>query len=149
MALWGSKNDQQDNGDAAPSNEGDSRQSHEQEPTERTRLLQQRPPPPHNDGYLDPDDPAVGLNYRIVTLPTDEKPGLPVQPVDCPLPSIFHRFVPGHHVPLVGLVAGIDIRVAVRISLSEYQIVHANMNRCIDPGCTLGALASSISLTPP
>ena len=33
----------------------------EDAPTERTRLLQQRPPPPRADGYLDPDDPAVCL----------------------------------------------------------------------------------------
>ena len=29
------------------------------EPDERTRLLPQQRRPPHQDGYLDPDDPAV------------------------------------------------------------------------------------------
>ena len=30
------------------------------EPTERTRLLDRPMPPPNADGYLNPDDPAVG-----------------------------------------------------------------------------------------
>jgi hypothetical protein len=63
MTLWGkSKKDDQDEDAPATNGEG-SRRSHE-EPTERTRLLQERPPPVRNDGYLDPDDPAV----RLLTL---------------------------------------------------------------------------------
>jgi hypothetical protein len=31
------------------------------EPNERDRLLPRNPGPPHRDGYLDPDDPAVGV----------------------------------------------------------------------------------------
>lgn len=61
VSLWGSKNDGEDreDGDATPTNGEESRQhSHRQsggrDPDERTRLL-----PPHNDGFLDPDDPAV------------------------------------------------------------------------------------------
>jgi hypothetical protein len=69
MSLWGTKkdNDGEDevlrvNGegeaaDAAP------RTSHEdarREPNERDRLLgAHHNNPPHSDGYLDPDDPAV------------------------------------------------------------------------------------------
>ncbi|KAL8714921.1 MAG: hypothetical protein Q9220_001434 [cf. Caloplaca sp. 1 TL-2023] len=57
VSLWGSKN-----GDEQPQTENDdvdhesSRQPsrHGRDPDERTRLL-----PPRNDGYLDPDDPAV------------------------------------------------------------------------------------------
>ena len=73
MSLWGTKKDNDDevehlhvNGDsevdAAP------RSSHEdarprssrsrREPNERDRLLGAHNPP-HSDGYLDPDDPAV------------------------------------------------------------------------------------------
>ncbi|KAI4116003.1 MAG: hypothetical protein LQ345_003504 [Seirophora villosa] len=56
VSLWGSKNgnDQQHGDDSA--NEDNSRQPSRQgrEADERTRLL-----PPRNDGYLDPDDPAV------------------------------------------------------------------------------------------
>ncbi|KAI9662435.1 MAG: hypothetical protein M1821_008602 [Bathelium mastoideum] len=45
----------EDDSRASPSHRYDSR-----EPDERTRLLpQQRRPRPHQDGYLDPDDPAV------------------------------------------------------------------------------------------
>lgn len=56
VSLWGSKDGgerQHENGD---DNEEDTRQQHRQsrEADERTRLL-----PPNNDGYLDPDDPAV------------------------------------------------------------------------------------------
>lgn len=32
------------------------------EPTERDRLLPANPRPPHADGYLDPDDPAVSVD---------------------------------------------------------------------------------------
>ncbi|KAL8674058.1 MAG: hypothetical protein Q9168_001545 [Polycauliona sp. 1 TL-2023] len=57
VSLWGSKNGdaQQVDGDSAD-DEGNSQQQPRQsrEATERTRLL-----PPQNDGYLDPDDPAV------------------------------------------------------------------------------------------
>ncbi|KIW04156.1 uncharacterized protein PV09_04963 [Verruconis gallopava] len=65
MAIWGSKkNDLR--GDVATTNGESSRPSHE-EPTERTRLLQERPPPVRHDGYLDPDDPAVSP-YNLWTV---------------------------------------------------------------------------------
>jgi len=59
VSLWGSKNGEERNdGDETEQDGGDSRQqtrhSGGPEPDERTRLL-----PPRNDGFLDPDDPAV------------------------------------------------------------------------------------------
>jgi len=69
MAIWGSKKDTAQNGDDAPAtHEEESRRSFEgEEPTERTRLIQQRPPPVQRDGYLDPDDPAVSP-YNLWTV---------------------------------------------------------------------------------
>ena len=71
VSLWGSKNgeDQNDGDDHAsiegddarqPARHGDGRRG--RNPDERTRLL-----PPRNDGYLDPDDPAVGTPVILVT----------------------------------------------------------------------------------
>ena len=59
VSLWASKNgeeraetdDAEENGDHGNQ---DTRRSGGRDPDERTRLL-----PPRNDGYLDPDDPAV------------------------------------------------------------------------------------------
>ena len=70
MSLWGSKkttdeNDQDhaegaENGEAGGDMSRSSQDSRRREPTERDRLLpSQHRPPPHADGYLDPDDPAV------------------------------------------------------------------------------------------
>lgn len=70
-SLWGSKKkdddaeheDEQQNGGESGSmarRSGESRR----EPTERDRLLPSNPRPPHNDGYLDPDDPAVSRISR-------------------------------------------------------------------------------------
>jgi hypothetical protein len=60
VSLWGSKKSDgqrgQEGGSASNGNGHDRR-----EPDENTRLLQSRPPPPHSDGYLDPDDPAVNI----------------------------------------------------------------------------------------
>jgi len=73
MSLWGTKKkDDNDNGDQPPQ---DGQVDHEneqegmpvqradgtrrREPNERDRLLPAQPRPPHADGYLDPDDPAV------------------------------------------------------------------------------------------
>jgi hypothetical protein len=56
--LWGSK---KSNGQPGDEGEGGDRprSSRDREPTERDRLLPANPRPPHSDGYLDPDDPAV------------------------------------------------------------------------------------------
>ena len=59
VSMWGSKNgEERTEGDDTEHDGGDSRQhvrhSGGSEPDERTRLL-----PPRNDGFLDPDDPAV------------------------------------------------------------------------------------------
>jgi hypothetical protein len=63
VSLWGSKNDDQQAADE-PENGRTSHDTDGHEPTETTRLIQQRPPPPHSDGYLDPDDPAVSTTMR-------------------------------------------------------------------------------------
>lgn len=71
-SLWGSK---KQNGDAAENTEGEQRDfgdnrptsSSMREPTERDRLLPANPRPPHADGYLDPDDPAVSP-YNLWTV---------------------------------------------------------------------------------
>ncbi|KAL8940775.1 MAG: hypothetical protein Q9211_002118 [Gyalolechia sp. 1 TL-2023] len=56
VSLWGSKNGEERQHENDDGDEEDHRQQSRQsrEADERTRLL-----PPHNDGYLDPDDPAV------------------------------------------------------------------------------------------
>ena len=74
MSLWGTKNQPNENEQDGEENEprdmtprGSTERS--REPTERDRLLPSNPAnhprgPPHNDGYLDPDDPAVSLHSR-------------------------------------------------------------------------------------
>jgi len=57
VSLWGSKKTDHQDGDE-PEHGADEHDRDAQEPTETTRLIP-RPPPPHADGYLDPDDPAV------------------------------------------------------------------------------------------
>jgi hypothetical protein len=70
VSLWGSnKNDDEEEHDSAVprDSEGNDRpppsrreyQRREDDANERTRLLPAQPRPPHADGYLDPDDPAV------------------------------------------------------------------------------------------
>ncbi|WPH02669.1 Hypothetical protein R9X50_00553500 [Acrodontium crateriforme] len=77
MSIWGSKkkgNDEEGHGSAREFGEqhthdsldgGD--RSSQREPTERDRLLPLNPRPPHSDGYLDPDDPAVSP-YNLWTV---------------------------------------------------------------------------------
>jgi len=74
VSMWGSKKDdgnQNGSGTATPRDSGDrprSRPSYEaREPDERARLLPSNPRPPHSDGYLDPDDPAVSP-YNLWTV---------------------------------------------------------------------------------
>ncbi len=67
VSLWGSKNgEERDHGDDAEDDGGDGghqpRHSGGREPDERTRLL-----PPRNDGFLDPDDPAVSFSNAFHT----------------------------------------------------------------------------------
>ena len=58
VSLWGSKRGEDNAEEEREPDTGDGRRdarhSGGAEPDERTRLL-----PPRNDGYLDPDDPAV------------------------------------------------------------------------------------------
>ena len=67
VSLWGSKNgeerpesDEAGQHDGAQDSRASPRHSGGPDPDERSRLL-----PPRNDGYLDPDDPAVGLFYAL------------------------------------------------------------------------------------
>ncbi|KAF2836317.1 mitochondrial integral membrane protein-like protein [Patellaria atrata CBS 101060] len=73
VSLWGTNKDDDHNAqgsnssrDAGNDAQPQSRRSHD-EPNERTRLIQQRHPPPNSDGYLDPDDPAVSP-YNLWTV---------------------------------------------------------------------------------
>ena len=58
VSLWGSKNDEEEEDQNGTSNDGEGSRPNSgrrgRDADERTRLL-----PPRNDGYLDPDDPAV------------------------------------------------------------------------------------------
>jgi hypothetical protein len=66
MSLWGSKkNPDTDEGIEENGHSGDM-PSRSREPNERDRLLPANPRPPHNDGYLDPDDPAVCICFSVV-----------------------------------------------------------------------------------
>ena len=78
VSLWGNKKgDEESDGASRPSRPASSRggsrppppsqqeyERREAEADERTRLLPRQPRPPHSDGYLDPDDPAV--RYTII-----------------------------------------------------------------------------------
>ena len=64
VSLWGSKDDgeEHEDGENTPTNGEESRRHHPghsggRDPDERSRLL-----PPRNDGFLDPDDPAVSAS---------------------------------------------------------------------------------------
>ncbi|KAF1353636.1 hypothetical protein BDV97DRAFT_346984 [Delphinella strobiligena] len=78
VSLWGSKKSDEEedgeNGSTTPRNsDGGSRpppsrrEYERREADERTRLLPSQPRPPHVDGYLDPDDPAVSP-YNLWTV---------------------------------------------------------------------------------
>ena len=69
VSLWGSKNGEEEedqNGDNVNDGEGSRPNSGRRgrDADERTRLL-----PPRNDGYLDPDDPAV--SYPLIMTRQD------------------------------------------------------------------------------
>lgn len=72
VSLWGSKDDREDREDSdARQTDGEESRQHTphqsggRDPDERTRLL-----PPRNDGFLDPDDPAV----RVMPAMEQRKP---------------------------------------------------------------------------
>lgn len=105
--MWGANKGGQDDGDSTTRNETASidasrsarsvrsaPRSHydtRQEPTERTRLLDDHRRPPNSDGYLDPDDPAVGLRPIPNYLVAHGVVGLPIQPLVRPLsPLLYH-----------------------------------------------------------
>ena len=140
MSLWGTKkdNDGEDehlhvNGesetDAAPRASHDDARPRSsrsrREPNERDRLLGAHNPP-HSDGYLDPDDPAVWERMRDHVLPTISLinlTGLPLQPLDCPRPSLPVRPVPRHHLRLVGAAACEHLRFASRIAHQGFRLL--------------------------
>lgn len=117
VSLWGSNKDgdenDAENGSTTPRNsEGGSRpppsrrEYERREADERTRLLPAQPRPPHSDGYLDPDDPAV--SYLFATQPsrgmkTDKhNVGVSLQPLDRPIHPLPDNPLPGHHLLVVG-----------------------------------------------
>ncbi|KAF2099816.1 hypothetical protein NA57DRAFT_65704 [Rhizodiscina lignyota] len=61
VSLWSTKKDGKN---GHPSEEDQQQPQESDETPQRTRLLPRQPPPhrPRNDGYLDPDDPAVSPN---------------------------------------------------------------------------------------
>lgn len=69
VSLWASKKDDQErpeaeDGETTPTNTSESRQPPRrlggENADERTHLL-----PPRREGLLSPDDPAVGLSFRL------------------------------------------------------------------------------------
>ena len=76
VSLWGSKNsDEHNQGDDAEHVGGEGghqpRHSGGREPDERTRLL-----PSRNDGFLDPDDPAVSFSNTSLRSSSDIRTGI-------------------------------------------------------------------------
>lgn len=75
VSLWGSKKSDEDDNESVTPRDSDggsrpppSRREYERrEADERTQLLPSQPRPPHADGYLDPDDPAVSP-YNLWTV---------------------------------------------------------------------------------
>ena len=104
-SLWGSKKDGNDethqNGDqeeAESSRPATGRQPDRRDPDERTRLL-----PPRNDGYLDPDDPAVCiLRFEGFLTANRQLIGISLQLMECQSSSLFLNPPPRHQLPVVG-----------------------------------------------
>lgn len=95
-----------------------SRRSHEpsrrsaEEPTERTRLLVNHRPPPSAEGYLDPDDPAVGHSTSILIRVKLTRLGLSLQPLVRAGHALPHYPLPHYILPLVGTIAGFHLCLA-------------------------------------
>ncbi len=122
VSLWGSKNGGEDNNDdGAASTDGENsrqpsrggeRRSHEA--NERTRLL-----PPRNDGFLDPDDPAVSSAHsHIALLYIDKVLGVSLQPMERQSSSLLLDSLHHHNLPLVGAPAGIHLRQSANDAFS-------------------------------
>lgn len=111
VSLWGSKNGEErseaegETGDEASEDRQPSRRSGGPDPDERTRLL-----PPRNDGFLDPDDPAVRTVCCFVMTYVLISPGIALQPMECSSSSLPVCSLPCHQFSLVGLALGFDIR---------------------------------------
>ena len=128
VSLWGSKNgEDQNEGEDRASIEGDnSRQPSRhgdggrgRNPDERTRLL-----PPRNDGYLDPDDPAVSTQTLASRhQANDSCPGLAIQPLDRQSSTLHLRPLPCHQLPLVGAPAGLHIRQPAHDALPRVRLL--------------------------
>lgn len=102
-SLWGSKtkDNGEETGEGRPESRPDSRSM--REPTERDRLLpDNHRRPPHADGYLDPDDPAVSDRLPRTTTKTLMFVGIAIQPVDRPIPAISLHPLPRYYLPVVG-----------------------------------------------
>ena len=123
-SMWSGK----DNGDQdglraeephpIPNDDGasrSSRRSHQpsrrsEEPTERTRLLDRPRPPPNSDGYLDPDDPAVGSPVFVYKVHLTV-PGISIQPLDCSRYALPDHTLPRNHLFVVGTFVSVHLRL--------------------------------------
>lgn len=110
VSLWGSKNGEERGEGDEPEQNGDdhdqqTRRSGGREPDERTRLL-----PPRNDGFLDPDDPAVCLAKLDQEDCTDSVLGIPVQPLERSSSPLLFRPLRDNQLPLVGATSGLNLR---------------------------------------
>ena len=110
VSLWGSKN-----GEERPDGEEtngehsrqESRHSTGRDPDERTRLL-----PPRNDGFLDPDDPAVSPSQRDPSLHLlmIVQTGITLQSLECQSPPLPLRSIPRHQLSMVGPPLSVHLR---------------------------------------
>lgn len=127
VSLWGSKNGEERTDTAEEENGRDSesrqppRHSGGSEPDERTRLL----PPPRNDGYLDPDDPAVSGN-QFQSLPEYIDSchiGLSLQSMERTGSPLFLRPFLRHQLPMVGITPGLNLRQPANDALAWFWIL--------------------------
>ena len=149
VSLWGSKQD--DDPDATSAHNGDSGSARHAQPRaseadERTQLL----PPPVQDGYLSPDDPAVSYPEKAVTRGRERSfdramlrvlTGVALQPLECTLLAVLHRSFCGDQLPVVGAPVGIDLHQPTRDALPWLRILrflfHHFDSRTLDHHTTL------------
>ena len=131
VSLWGSKNGEERNdGDETEQDGEDSTQQNRRsggpEPDERTRLL-----PPRNDGFLDPDDPAVraypgtylGAGKIIRSLGLIHCIGISLQSLECQSASILLRPLRHHQLPMVGFATGLHLCQPAHDALSWLRLL--------------------------
>lgn len=128
VSLWGSKNgEEQGDGDGRASTDGDDGRQPPRHgdaggrnPDERTRLL-----PPRNDGFLDPDDPAVSTCSlcSALLLLINLFAGFALQSMDRPSLALHFRPLPDNQLPLVGAVACFHIHQPTNDALTRLRLL--------------------------